>query len=141
MSATEKPYAVRALLIKDEKILFIHHNFNNPAMYGKWTFPGGRVDAGETDPVETLRREMQEELSVDVEVIGKIGVFYSRANFDYTIFGVRPVGDIGPLNTDEIREITWLTPAEVYEWHCREKMQFGFEMEAVSAYLKKYPWP
>ena len=52
MSAKKKPYAVRALLIKDEKILFIHHNFRSPAMYGKWTFPGGRVDEGETAPAD-----------------------------------------------------------------------------------------
>ncbi len=138
---SEKPYAVRALLVKDEKILFIHHAFANPALFDKWTFPGGRLDSHEIDPLVTLHREMQEELSVDIEIVGKVGVYYSRAGRDYTIFGARPLGPIGPLKLDEIRDITWLTPAEVYQWHVREKLHFGFEMQAVSAYLKKFPWP
>ena len=132
------PYAVRALLIKDGKILFIHHKFRNRAMFNKWTFPGGRLDEDEADPLEALHRELREELSVDVEIIGKIGVYYSRARLDYTIYGVRPLGPIGPIKTDEIRDFTWLTPAEVYEWHSKERLQFGFEMKAVSAFLKTY---
>jgi 8-oxo-dGTP pyrophosphatase MutT (NUDIX family) len=139
--ANDKPYAVRALLIQDEKILFIHHFFKNPAFFGKWTFPGGRLDPHETDPLVTLHREIKEELSVDIEVIGKVGVFYSRLGMDYTIFAARPLGSIGPVQTDEIRDILWLTPAEVYEWHTKDKLQFGFEMKAVSTYLKKFPWP
>lgn len=107
-------------------------------MFGKWTFPGGRLDPEETDPVAALHREIQEELSVDIEVLGELGVFYNRSGFDYTIFAARPLGDVGPLQSDEIREIVWLTPAEIYEWHTRDKLQFGFEMDAVSAYLKQF---
>jgi 8-oxo-dGTP diphosphatase len=136
-----KPYGVRALLIKDGKILFIHHMFNDPDLFGKWTFPGGRLDPHETDPLATLHREMAEELSAEIEVIGTVGVFYSRSGADYVIFAARPAGSIGPVKDDEIREVAWLTPAEVYEWHIKEKLQFGFEMQAVSQYLKKFPWP
>jgi len=139
--AENKPYAVRALLIKNGKILFIHHVFVDRAMDDKWTFPGGRLEPHEVDPLETLHREMQEELSVEIEVIGKVGVFYSRSGRDYTIFGARPLDAIGPLKADEIKEIAWLTPAEVYEWHADGRLQFGFELEAVSAYLKRYNWP
>jgi 8-oxo-dGTP pyrophosphatase MutT (NUDIX family) len=134
-----KPYAVRALLVRDGRILFIHHVFKNPALFGKWTFPGGRLDPHETDPLLTLHREMQEELSLSIEVLGEVGVFYSRFGWDYTIYAARPLGPIGPVKADEIRDLTWLTPAEVYEWHTREKFQFGFEMETVSAYLKQFP--
>jgi 8-oxo-dGTP pyrophosphatase MutT (NUDIX family) len=141
MSKNRKPYAVRAILIEDGRILFIHHLFRDPAMFDKWTFPGGRLDAHETDPLDTLHREMREELSLEIEVLGKVGVFYSRARLDYTIFAARPLGPIGPLHPEEIHKIIWLTPAEVYEYHSRDKLQFGFEMEAVSACLKQFPWP
>ncbi|MBN1994579.1 MAG: NUDIX hydrolase [Anaerolineae bacterium] len=124
--------------MRGSEILLIHHRFQNPAMFGKWTFPGGRLDPEETDPVAALHREIQEELSVDIEVLGELGVFYNRSGFDYTIFAARPLGDVGPLQSDEIREIVWLTPAEIYEWHTRDKLQFGFEMDAVSAYLKQF---
>ena len=126
------------MLIKDQEILFIHHVFTTPELFGKWTFPGGRLDPDETDPVEALRREIREELSVEIEVLGQLGCFYSRSGRDYTLFVARPRNPIGPLQPDEIREITWLTPAEVYEWHCEERLQFGFEMEAVLAYLRQF---
>jgi 8-oxo-dGTP pyrophosphatase MutT (NUDIX family) len=135
---SDRPYAVRALLIENQQILFIHHVFRDPSYFDKWTFPGGRLDPGEDDPIAALHREMHEELSVDVEVLGCLGVFYSRAGLDYTIFAAHPLGPIGPLKSDEIRAVTWLTPAEVYEWYTHEKLQFGFEMQAVSAYLKQF---
>ncbi len=107
-------------------------------MFDKWTFPGGRLDPGETDPLAALHREVHEELSLDIEVLGRLGCFYSRSGFDYTIFVARPLGPVGPLNPEEIRETTWLTPAEAYEWYRKEKFQFGFEMKAILAYLKKF---
>jgi 8-oxo-dGTP pyrophosphatase MutT (NUDIX family) len=136
---SERPYAVRAVLVENKRILMIHHVFNDPRFFGKWTFPGGRLDPHEVDPLSALHREMREELSVNIEVLGNLGVFYSRSGMDYTIFVARPLEPLGPLKADEIHAIAWLTPAEVYQWHTQEKLQFGFEMKAVSAYLKQFP--
>ncbi len=119
------------------QILLIHHAFKRDSgMFGKWTFPGGRLDPDDVDPIAALHREVREELSVDIEILDCLGVYYSRSGMDYTLFAAKPLGPIGPLKADEIRAITWLTPAEVYEWYRQEKLQFGFEMQAVSAYLK-----
>ncbi len=107
-------------------------------MFDKWTFPGGRLNPDETDPLCALHREMQEELSVDVEILGQVGVFYSRTGMDYTIFAAEPLGELGPLQPDEIHDLLWLTPAEIYEMHVRDKLQFGFEMDAVLAYLREF---
>lgn len=134
----DRPYAVRAVLVENQQILLIHHVCRDRAFYGKWTFPGGRLDPDEIDPLGALHREMREELSIDIDVLGNLGIFYSRSGMDYTIFAARPLGPLGPLKTDEIRATAWLTPAEVYEWHTQEKLQFGFEMKAVSAYLKQF---
>ncbi len=39
----------------------------------KWEFPGGKIDAGESEE-ECIIREIQEELSLDVVIFGKLPV-------------------------------------------------------------------
>lgn len=51
--------------------VFIAKRQNVGDMGGRWEFPGGKVDAGE-DAAETIKREMMEEFSVEVEVLEKI---------------------------------------------------------------------
>jgi 8-oxo-dGTP pyrophosphatase MutT (NUDIX family) len=131
-----KPYAARALLVQGQQILLIRHCFQHGAKSGKWTFPGGRLDPDDTDAEAALRREIREELSVEIELMAELGVFYNRSGLDYTLFVARPLSAVGPLQTGEVREVAWLTPAEIYELHAKNRLQFGFEMEAVSIYLK-----
>jgi len=54
--------------------------------YGKWTWPKGKIDKGET-PVEAARREIEEETGLkSVELISKLGrtnYFYTRKNLIY----------------------------------------------------------
>lgn len=53
---------------------------------GQWAFPGGRLDPGET-PEQTARREMREEVAVDVAadaVLGRLDDFVTRSGFVIT---------------------------------------------------------
>lgn len=56
--------AAVALVDRDNRVL-ISKRPEGKSLAGLWEFPGGKVDPGET-PEEALRRELQEELGIDV---------------------------------------------------------------------------
>lgn len=60
-----KHFTASALIIKDDKVLLIHHKKLNV-----WLYPGGHVEETES-PDETLLREVKEETGLDVEIISE----------------------------------------------------------------------
>lgn len=58
---------VTAGLIRKGPLVFIARRRAGSSGGGKWEFPGGKVEAGET-PAAGLRRELAEELAVEVRV-------------------------------------------------------------------------
>ncbi len=62
--------SIAGIVISDGKILIAHRNLTGQ-MGGRWEFPGGKLEAGETDE-ETVIREFHEEFGVEVEVGEKI---------------------------------------------------------------------
>jgi 8-oxo-dGTP diphosphatase len=55
-----------ALLVNDNKILIAQRK-STDKLAGKWEFPGGKLEPGETLE-ECLKREMHEEFGIEVEV-------------------------------------------------------------------------
>jgi 8-oxo-dGTP diphosphatase len=86
---------------------------NPPEVAGKWEFPGGKVEPGETE-VEALIRECDEELGVRVEVGDRIGrdVPLGHGRAVLRVYAARLVdGDRPrPLEHSELR---WLTANEL----------------------------
>lgn len=67
----EAPHVVGAAIIADGAVLAAQRAYP-PELAGRWEFPGGRVEAGETEEAAVVR-EIREELGVTVRVIGRVG--------------------------------------------------------------------
>ncbi len=57
--------SIAGIIYRNGRFL-IGHRLETGEMSGRWEFPGGKVDAGES-PEETIRREFREEMSIDAE--------------------------------------------------------------------------
>ncbi len=58
---------VVAGIIRSGSKFLIAQRAKKDALYGKWEFPGGKVESGETDQ-QCLMRELDEELGIKVKV-------------------------------------------------------------------------
>ncbi len=65
---------VGAVIVSKDKRIFANlRGRESRNEKGKWEFPGGAVEFGDTLE-ETIRREMKEEFGIDIEVIDLLGV-------------------------------------------------------------------
>lgn len=85
-----QPVLVVGAIVMDGGRLLLVKRSREPEA-GRWTFPGGRVETGETMR-EALVREVQEECGLDIEVDAPIGVVEKiirnddgRVGFHYVI--------------------------------------------------------
>lgn len=114
-SHTGPQLAVSAGIFRDGKILLVRRA-REPAK-GVYTFPGGRVEFGES-LTEALAREVREETGLIIEIVGLIG--YREAlpprtgghgHFVVLPFAARWVANEVALN-DELDDAKWLPPRE-----------------------------
>jgi 8-oxo-dGTP diphosphatase len=85
--------AVGGIIIKEKKILLVLRR-DEPDR-NKWAIPGGKLELNETIE-EGLKREMKEELSVDIEVRELAGISeFISLNFHYIIIDYicNPLGE------------------------------------------------
>ncbi len=82
---------------------------------GRWEFPGGKIEAGES-PEKALVREIKEELCVDIKAGELIDVIeYDYPDFHLTMYcyWCEVVNDEIVLN--EAEAARWLTAGEMYD--------------------------
>jgi 8-oxo-dGTP diphosphatase len=100
-----------AVIEKDGLILIAQRK--GGALAGKWEFPGGKMEPGET-PEVCLRRELREEFEIDAE----IGAFVCASRFEYKhlpiellVYRARHVA--GDFKLNDHAAIAWVPRAEL----------------------------
>ncbi|KNZ70794.1 NUDIX hydrolase [Thermincola ferriacetica] len=104
-----------AILMRDDKV-FIAKRKANGLLAGKWEFPGGKIEKGES-PEECLKREMKEEFHIEVSV----GAFFGESIYHYEHGAIHLLayyvqwekGEFRPLVHDEFK---WVPVAELKEY-------------------------
>ncbi len=114
-----KKFIAAAIIENDDKVL-IAQRAKNDSLLGKWEFPGGKVEYGETLH-ECLKRELLEELGIQAEV-GEYfctSTFYHKDSlFDMVVFRVPSFE--GELTLHEHSAIAWVTPSELSNYDMPE---------------------
>lgn len=108
---------IAAAVIECNDRVLIAQRAKKDALYGKWEFPGGKVEEGETLH-ECLKRELNEELGIQVTEIGEYlctSTFYHKnILFDMCVFKV--VSFHGQIVLREHSAIAWVSPAELSQY-------------------------
>ena len=102
---------VAAVIERDGLILVAQRLAGSHA--GKWEFPGGKVEPGES-PEAALRREIDEEFGVEITVGGRIiAVPFSVAGSDYLLLAYGARHRAGEYRPVAHQRIDWVQPARL----------------------------
>ena len=109
---------VGALIVNNEgKILLAKSH----KWFDKYTLPGGHIEVGE-GMIDAVRREVKEEVGLDVEVVEMLLVqeaifapeFYKKKHFIFIDFYCKSKEQQVKLDQDEIQDYIWVFPGAAY---------------------------
>lgn len=127
---------VGALIVNNEgKILLAKSH----KWFDKYTLPGGHIEVGE-NIMDAVRREVKEEVGLDVEVVEMLLVqeaifapeFHKRKHFIFIDFYCKSKDQQVKLDQDEIQDYIWVYPGAAYNL----KLD-SFTRKTIDRYLER----
>ncbi|WP_120507698.1 pyrimidine (deoxy)nucleoside triphosphate diphosphatase [Rahnella bruchi] len=128
-----KTIDVVAAMIEHEGKLLLARRDASSDQAGLWEFPGGKVEAGESQPA-ALMRELQEEMGIaaTVEDFVATSELQQPARL-IRLHGWRVSGFSGTLTLQCHSEIRWVSPADVLSFDLAPA-----DIPLIEAYLAKF---
>ncbi|MDT2613913.1 (deoxy)nucleoside triphosphate pyrophosphohydrolase [Enterococcus dongliensis] len=108
-------FVVGAVLVQDDKILCCQRGPGR-SLANLWEFPGGKIETGE-HPVEALKRELSEELNIQVSIT-ETEFVTTAYEYDFGIVHLTTFIchlEKGKPVLTEHTQIKWLKPAQLNE--------------------------
>ena len=104
-----------AILAKDGRIIIAQRK-SSDHLSGKWEFPGGKIEPGET-PEVCLARELKEEFDIDVAIGEHLGSnvhHYDHVSIELMAYRASWVG--GAIKMNDHKAYRWVTIDQLTEF-------------------------
>ena len=99
---------VTAAIIIDSGKIFIAKRKSAGRLAGMWEFPGGKLEDGES-PEQCLKRELREELEIDVTVGEFVGISVYEYDFGtIELMGYRSKIAAGEIKLNDHAQVAWV---------------------------------
>lgn len=105
---------VCAIMRNEQGKIFIARRAPNKSMAGKWEFPGGKIESNETHQ-EALKREMEEEFGVTIEV----GEYVGENVHHYPTFSIRLIA----YESKHLNGEFGLTDHDLFDWVTNKELK------------------
>lgn len=107
---------VAALIEKDNKVLLAKRSTGDPNVFGKWEFPGGKVENDE-DELHAIEREIKEEFEVVIKakefIINNVCEYPSKT-VDLRLYSCDYIS--GEFNLHDHSEYRWVERKKIMEY-------------------------
>jgi 8-oxo-dGTP diphosphatase len=116
--------AVKGIILNFDKILILEKKYNQNESI--WDLAGGLVENYETE-IETLTREIKEELNIDIDIIRNVGVWHFTRHYDKklvtaTNYLCKPKQEVVNIKlSSEHNSYLWIKPQEIINYKVKDK--------------------
>ena len=138
---TRKKYkTARCILYRNNRYLLADHSparsyarrgKNSITRVTRWGLPGGHVEWRE-DPLEAARREVFEELNLQLATLTSIGDWVYKQRL-HAIYAAHSEYEEFDLDLSELAEVRWFSRDEVAHLKNFDQLHAGYELEAITA--------
>jgi 8-oxo-dGTP diphosphatase len=109
----QTPVKVVAAVIERDGRILIAKRRQGDRLAGKWEFPGGKIDPGETAE-EALKRELHEELGIETEIADFIcASCYDYEHLSVELLAYKVLHISGDITARVHDEVIWVLPDDL----------------------------